>query len=101
MQQQAEVLPPVVSALAPSLAAVPVKVRERAWRRAVKHSVDEGAEAARACAVAAPLMAWYNHVGLSMLEYAGLGSGRRIHMLDTTGIEVALATATDECSGVV
>jgi hypothetical protein len=36
-----------------------------------------------------------------MLEYARLGSGRRIHILDTTSIEVALKTATYECSGVV
>ncbi len=36
-----------------------------------------------------------------MLEYARLGSGWRLHILDTTGIEVALETATYECSGVV
>jgi Transposase DDE domain len=101
LEQQVEVLPSAVSAVAPSVAAVPVKVRERLSRRAVKQAVDEGADVARACAVGAQLMAWYNHVGLSMLEYARLGSGRRIHILDTTPIEVALETATYECSGVV
>ena len=36
-----------------------------------------------------------------MLEYARLGSGRRLHILDATPVEVALETATYECSGVV
>ncbi len=56
----------------------------------------------RARAVAAQLVAWYNRsVGLPMLEYARLGRGRRLHILDATPIEVALKTATYECSGVV
>ena len=36
-----------------------------------------------------------------MLQYARLGRGRRIHILDTTHIEVSLETGTYECSGVV
>jgi hypothetical protein len=36
-----------------------------------------------------------------MLQYARLGKGRRIHILDTTHVEVALKTGTYECSGVV
>ena len=36
-----------------------------------------------------------------MFEYARLGRGRRIHILDTTRVEVPLATGTYECSGVV
>src|SRR4030095_870767 len=56
----------------------------------------------RAQQVAAQLVAWYNqHVGVSLLQYARLGQGRRIHILDTTPVEVPLATGTYECSGVV
>src|SRR6266853_1433795 len=56
----------------------------------------------RALRVAAPLVNWYNQqVGPSLLQYARLGTGQRIHILDTTRIEVALETGTYECSGVV
>src|SRR5215468_9012893 len=86
----------------PSEPSVAVKVRERASRRAVKHAVDEAEAAARAQKVAAPLVAWYNqYVGVSLLQYARLGRGRRIHILDTTRIEVPIETGTYECSGVV
>ncbi len=79
-----------------------VKVRERASRRAVKQAVDEAEAEARAQKVAEQLVGWYNqHVGVSMLQYARLGEGRRIHILDTTHVEVALETGTYECSGVV
>jgi hypothetical protein len=81
---------------------VAVKVRERVSRRAVKHAVDEAEATARALQVAEQLVCWYNqHVGVSMVQYARLGKGRRIHILDTTGVEVALETGTYECSGVV
>ena len=81
---------------------VAVKVRERASRRAVKHAVDEAAAEAQAHQVATQLVGWYNqHVGVSMLKYACLGRGRRLHILDTTHVEVALETGTYECSGVV
>src|SRR5438067_11539136 len=36
-----------------------------------------------------------------MLQYARLGRGRRIHILDTTHVEVTIETGTYECSGVV
>ena len=90
---------------APTLAKEPsvaVKVRERASRRAVKQAVDEAEAEARALRVADQLVGWYNQqVGISMLKYARLGRGRRIHILDTTPVEVPLATGTYECSGVV
>ena len=79
-----------------------VKVRARVSRRAVKQAVDQVEAAARALQVAEQLIGWYNqHVGVSMLKYARLGKGRRIHLLDTTPVEVALETGTYECSGVV
>ena len=79
-----------------------VKVRERASRRAVKQAVDAAEAEARAHQVAEQLVGWYNQqVGVSMLQYARLGKGRRLHILDTTRVEVALETGTYECSGVV
>jgi hypothetical protein len=81
---------------------VVVKVRQRASRRAVKQTVDEAVAEARALTVAEQLVGWYNQaVGGSMLQYARLGRGRRMHILDTTHIEVPLAIGTYECSGVV
>src|SRR4249920_831365 len=80
----------------------PVKVRQRASRRAVKGAIDEGEAEARAQRVSAKLMHWYNdHVGPSLLQYARVGQGRRIHIVDTTQVEVSLETGTYECSGVV
>ncbi len=79
-----------------------VKVRKRASRRAVKGAIDEGEAEARAQRVAAKLRHWYNdHVGPSLLQYARVGQGRRIHIVDTTQVEVSLETGTYECSGVV
>ena len=100
MEQQADVCHP--PSLPPAEPSVAVKVRERASRRAIKHAVDEAEAEARAQQVAAQLVGWYNqHVGVSMLQYARLGRGRRLHILDTTHIEVPLETGTYECSGVV
>jgi hypothetical protein len=83
----------------PSLA---VKVRKRASRRAVKGAVDVAEAEMRAQQVAAKLVAWYNaKVGPSLLDYAWVGTGRRIHIVDTTHVEVPLETGTYECSGVV
>jgi hypothetical protein len=80
----------------------PVKVRQRASRRAVKGAIDEAEAEARAQRVATKLVAWYNaHVGPSLLQYARVGRGRRIHIVDTTHVEVPLETGTYECSGVV
>lgn len=101
MEQQVAMAPQAEASVSTVRAAPALKVRERASRRAVKEAVDEGVATVRACVVAAQLVEWYNRVGLTMLEYARLGSGRRLHILDTTGIEVALETATYECSGVV
>jgi hypothetical protein len=87
MEQQADLSQPLRRPQQePSVA---VKVRERASRRAVKDAVEDAEAAARAPQVAAPLMHWYNqHVGGAMLQYARLGRGRRIHILDTTHVEV-------------
>jgi hypothetical protein len=84
---------------APSLS---VKVRKRASRRAVKACVDAAAAEARAQRVAAKLVDWSNaHVGPVLLAYARVGPGRRLHIVDTTHVEVPLETGTSECSGVV
>lgn len=88
--------------LPPSEPSMSVKIRQRASRRAVKGAVDAAEAEARAQRVACQLMAWYNDtVGLSLLDYARVGKGRRIHIVDTTHVEVPLETATYECSGVV
>jgi hypothetical protein len=100
MEQQADVSQPV--RWPPQEPRVAVKVRERASRRAVKQTVDAVEAEARAQKVAEQLVDWYNqHVGVSMLQHARLSRGRRIHILDTTHVEVALETGTYECSGVV
>ena len=79
-----------------------VKGRKRASRRAVTQAVDAAEAAARASQGSAPLVDWDNqHVGLSLLKYARLGRGRRMHLLDTTHVEVALETGTYACRGVV
>jgi hypothetical protein len=79
-----------------------VKVRQRASRRAVKGTVDAVEAEARAQRAAAKLLDWYNaQVGPSLLQYARVGQGRRIHIVDTTPIEVCLETGTYEWSGVV
>src|SRR5207244_7238502 len=52
--------------------------------------------------VGAQFVSWYNQqVGVSLLQYARLGRGRRMHILDTTHVEVPLETGTYEWSGVV
>jgi DDE family transposase len=100
METQADLSQP--ARLPPPEASVRVKGRERASRRAVKQTVDTAEAEARAHKVAEQWVHWYNqHVGLSMVQYARLGQGRRIHILDTPHIEVPLETGTYECSGVV
>jgi hypothetical protein len=100
MEQQADLSQPVRRPTQePSVA---VKVRERASRRAVKQAVEATEAEARAHQVAAAWMHWYNQqVGGAMVQYARLGRGRRIHILDTTHVEVPLEPGTYECSGVV
>jgi DDE family transposase len=79
-----------------------VKVRQRASRRQVKKPIEKVEAEARARPVAEQLLGWYNQsAAREMLQYAQLGAGRRLHILDTTRIEVALKTDTYECSGVV
>ena len=79
-----------------------VKVRQRASRRAVKGTVNAVEAEARAQRAAAKMIDWYNdHVGPSLLQYARLGKGRRIHIVDTTPVEVCLEAGTYELSGVV
>jgi hypothetical protein len=88
--------------LPPHEPSLSVKVRQRASRRAVKGVVDEAEAEARAQGVATQLVDWYNHhVGPSLLAYARVGPGRRLHMVDTTRVEVPLETGTYACSGVV
>ena len=100
MEHQADLSQP--ARRPPQEPSVAVRVRERASRRAVKQAVDAAEAEARAHKVAEQLVAWYNQqVGVSMLHYARLGKGRRIHILDTTRVEVPLETGTYEGSGVV
>jgi hypothetical protein len=81
--------------LPPYEPSVSVKVRQRASRRAVKGDVDVAEAEARAQRVAATLMEWYNDTGgPSLLAYARVGKGRRIHIVDTTHVEVPLETGT-------
>ena len=87
MEHQADLSQPVQRL--PQEPSVAVKVRERASRRAVKQTINAAEAEARAYQVAAQLVGWYNqHVGVSMLQYARLGRGRRLHILDTTHVEV-------------
>jgi len=88
--------------LPPPEPSLSVKVRQRASRRAVKGVVNAAEAEARAQRVATKLLDWYNdHVGPSLLAYARVGKGRRIHIVDTTHGEVPHETGTYECSGVV
>ena len=88
MEAQADLSRPGLSP--PKEPSVAVKVRERAARRAAKQAVETAEAEVRAQQVAAPLVGWYNqHVGVAMLQYARLGKGRRMHLLETTHVEVA------------
>jgi len=74
----------------PQEPSVAVKVRERASRRAVKPPVDAAEAEARAHKVAEPLVGGDNQpVGVSRLQDARLGRGRRLPLLDTTDVAVA------------
>jgi len=68
---------------------VAVKGRECASRRAVKQVVDEAEAAIGALQGADQWVQWYHqHGAVSMVQYARLGRGRRMHILDTTRVEV-------------
>lgn len=70
--------------LPPYEPSLPVKVRKRASRRAVKGALDVAEAEARAQRVAIKLRNWYNdHVGPALLDYARVGPGRRIHIVWT------------------
>jgi hypothetical protein len=100
MEQQVD--PKVPLRLPPFEPSLAVKVRKRASRRASKGSFDALEAEARAQRVAAQVVHWYNdQVGPSLLDYARVGKGRRMHILDTTHLDVPLETGTYECSGVV
>jgi hypothetical protein len=87
MAQPADLSPP--GWLPPQEPRGAVKVRARASRRAVKPTVEEAEAQARALQVADPLVAWYHQpVEVSMVPYARLGRGRRLHLLATTHVEV-------------
>ena len=74
----------------PQEPSVAVTVRERASRRAVKQARDAAEAEARAYQVAEQWVGWYNQpVGVSLLQYARLGRGRRLHIFGTTHVEVA------------
>jgi len=88
MEQQADLSQPVQRP--PQEPSVAVKVRERASRRAVKPPVDAAEAEARAHKVAEPLVGGDNQpVGVSRLQDARLGRGRRLPLLDTTDVAVA------------
>ncbi len=101
-QMELEVDPESPLELPAAKASEGAKVRKRQSRRAVKGGMDRVEAEARGQRVAAKLLKWYNEdVAASMVAYAALGAGRRIHILDTTGVQVPLLTGTYECSGVV
>jgi hypothetical protein len=72
-----------------------VKGRPRASRRAVQGTVDAAEAEARAQRGAAQLVGWYNdRVGPSLWASARVGTGRRLHLVDPTHVEVPLETGT-------
>jgi len=102
VQLETQVDPHAPLRVPPHEPSMSVKVRQRASRRAVKGVVEEAEAEARAQGVATQLVDWDNHHGgPSLLEYARVGPGRRLPILDTTRVEVPLETGTYECSGVV
>ncbi|SRR6266568_2413902 len=78
------------------------RVRHRGSRRAVKGQVDARDAQVRGRRVAQAILTWYNDcVGPSLVAYAQLGDGRRLHIVDCTKVEVPLDSGHYECSGVV
>lgn len=102
VKMELEVDPRSPLELPPAKPSEGVQVRKRESRRAVKGAVDQAEAEARGHRVAAKLLSWYNdEVASSMVASAALGAGRRLHILDTTGVPVPLETGTSACSGVV
>jgi hypothetical protein len=78
------------------------RVRQRGSRRTAKGQVDARDAQGRGCRVAQALLTWYSDcVGPSLLAYAQLGDGRRLHIVDCTTVEVPLDSGHYACSGVV
>ena len=102
VKMEGEVDPESPLELPPVKPSAGAKARQRRSRRSVKSNMEEAEAEARGQRVAAQLLSWYNdEVATSMVAYAALGAGRRIHILATTKVQVPLETATYEGSGVV
>ena len=78
------------------------RVRERSSRRAVKGPVDGREAQGRGRGVGEQITGWYTQcVGASLLAYAQVGAGRRLHIVDCTTVEVPLDSGHYAWSGVV
>ncbi|MGH2544046.1 MAG: hypothetical protein ACRDIB_14700, partial [Ardenticatenaceae bacterium] len=78
------------------------RLGKRRSRREAKGEVDAREAQVRGRGVAEQLLQWYrDEVGPSLLAYAALGSGRRLHIVDCTKVEVPLKSGHYECSGKV
>ncbi len=78
------------------------RIRQRGSRRSAKGQVDVRDAQVRGRRVAEQLLTWYTAcVGKSLLAYAKLGDGRRLHIVDCTKVEVPLDSGHYDCSGVV
>jgi hypothetical protein len=76
------------------------RLGKRGSRREAKGKVDAREAQVRGRGVAEQLLTWYRDaVGPSLLAYAQLGSGRRLHIVDCTKVEVPLDSGHYECSG--
>lgn len=91
------------TALAHEAIETPVgRLGKRGSRREAKGEVDAREAQVRGRGVAEQLLTWYrDDVGPSLLAYAQLGSGRRLHIVDCTKVDVALESGHYECSGKV
>jgi len=78
------------------------RVRQRSSRRTAKGKTDLREAQVRGHRVAQEVVKWYNQsVGPSLVSYAQLGRGRRLHIVDCTKVEVPLESGHDEPSGIV
>ena len=77
-------------------------VRQRGSRRAAKGQVEARDAQVRGYRVAQKLLQWYSDcVGPSLVAYAQLGEGRRLHIVDCTKVAVPLDRGHYAGSGVV
>jgi hypothetical protein len=78
------------------------RLGKRRSRREAKGEVEVHEAQVRGRGVAEQLLQWYrDEVGPSLLAYAQLGSGRRLHIVDCTKVEVPLESGHYECGGKV